>query len=72
MMINPITISGKIILHKRVYLESGYEVPLYRITGSEHKELIEHVKFIDKKESGIIAEYYGVPLEIVALVENIF
>lgn len=79
-----ITISTRIIEHERVYRMAGVEVPPYRITCKEHKELVDTLKHMIVKPrfadevgftaepftaASVISEYYGVKLEVVMIVD---
>ena len=76
-------ISKKIIEHAQAYQNLGLEVPPYRITCKEHKEIYDSCKnfmvkrhfdgnkFIEEQvvSPSMISEYCGVRLEIVMIVD---
>lgn len=66
-------ISYLIVEHKEVYDYAGKAPPAYRITCKEHKYLIEYLKqfsyFPENWQPSMIAEYYGVQIEVVMIVD---
>jgi hypothetical protein len=50
-------ISNLIIEHKTVYEQMGINVPPYRITCKEHKELLDHCKQFMFKTSIVNGEF---------------
>jgi len=66
------SITEKILQHKEAYELRGWKVPPYRLTGSEHKELLNSAKKLMVNYQGIIGNFSGVQLQLVALMENIY
>lgn len=70
---NPFERSSKIahdiVVHKMVYENYATPIPPYRITPREHKDLLRYLKPFSE-DKGLIANYYGVDLQLVVEVED--
>jgi hypothetical protein len=82
-MIEGLKINQAILEYKHAYEEAGLTPPPYRLTCKEHKALVEYCQplmvettiengeFKKKpiKATSMIAEYYGVKIEVVIIVD---
>jgi hypothetical protein len=69
-------ITAKILRHKDFYQSDKDGIPPYRLTPSEHKELSQNVNELARicglpKNFGMIKAFYGVPIELVLIVDDI-
>ncbi len=66
-----IKIHKEILEFKEAYECGAIETPQYRITCKEHKALVEYLKPISDPnfKPSMIAEYYGIRIEVVMVVD---
>ena len=60
-----------ILQYKQSYDNNGIQPPAYRITCKEHKALVEYLNPIRREDykPSMIAEYYGIQIEVVMIVD---
>jgi len=68
---NGMKISQLILEYKHAYENAGIQPSAYRLTCKEHKALCDYLpKMADHKtHRSMIAEYYGVTIEVVMIVD---
>lgn len=65
-----ININNSILEYKQAYENIGIiDLPPYRITCKEHKILAEYCSKFMIKPKSMLAEYYGVRIEVVMIVD---
>lgn len=66
-------IVNNIIDHRELYENAGKKVLAYRLTCQEHKAISDWLSKDEKnKFKGIIKEFFGVQIELVTHVEDIY
>ena len=70
-MIDGAYINRSILEYKQAYAMAGIEPPAYRITCKEHKALLDYLSRMPahKTHQSMIAEYSGVRIEVVMIVD---
>jgi len=66
-------IHDKIEFHRDIYQDFDEEIPPYRMTCAEHKELVNWIKnqhiFNKDMPVAMFGEYLGVKIEVVVVIE---